>query len=203
MAFRTQYPKSSAKAMRLTAQSIIFPTIYGYCLPSRIIYFDKGKDLKSRAAITLLKKKKDNISSHKRDAITKLMHDKFIVSYKNGREAAILMGSTNFTSEAQTIQANLLHILHSTQLADFYAQRAHLLATNPPTKNIAKSASWHEITDVAGSKIRVFFLPEPSPKRTFLETVTSAGSFAYLTCRPQWSACGGSSARSLMGIGWP
>jgi len=26
---------SSAKAMRLTAQSIIFPTIYGYCLPSR------------------------------------------------------------------------------------------------------------------------------------------------------------------------
>jgi len=97
------------------------------------------------------------------------MHDKFIVSYKNGREAAILMGSMNFTPEAQTIQANLLHILHSTQLADLYAQRAHLLATNPPTENIAKSAGWHEITDVAGSKIRVFFLPEPSPKRTFLE----------------------------------
>jgi hypothetical protein len=48
--------------MRLTAQSIIFPTIYGYCLPSRnsgrgSIIFDKGKDLKSRAAITLRKKK--------------------------------------------------------------------------------------------------------------------------------------------------
>jgi len=138
-----------------------------------ITYFDKGDDSKSRKAAHLIADKRQNISIHKRDAITKLMHDKFIVSYMKSRKQAVLMGSTNFTPEAQTIQANLLHILHSPELADLYAERARLLAKNVGKKDLGPSA-WHDVKDIPGSKIRVHFLPEPGVHREFLDTVTQA-----------------------------
>jgi hypothetical protein len=138
-----------------------------------LTYFDKGKDTKSQAGADYLAAKR-NISKHKRDAIAKLMHDKFIVSYKDGRKNAVLTGSTNFTPEAQTVQANLLHILHSPQLADLYAQRAQLLAKNKNTSDIAKFAGWHNITDIKSTSLRVFFTPEPGSQRQFLDTVTAA-----------------------------
>jgi phosphatidylserine/phosphatidylglycerophosphate/cardiolipin synthase-like enzyme len=102
------------------------------------------------------------------------MHDKFIVSYKGGRKAGVLMGSTNFTPEAQTAQANLLQILHSPQLAELYAQRAQLLAANKKTSDIAKFAGWHDVTDIKGTSLRVFFTPETGKRRQFLDTVTAA-----------------------------
>ena len=49
------------------------------------------------------------------------------------------MGSTNFTPEAQTIQANLLHIIHSRQLAALYAERDNLLAKNVGKKELGHS----------------------------------------------------------------
>lgn len=102
------------------------------------------------------------------------MHDKFIISYRRKHEQSVLMGSTNFTPEAQTIQANLLHIIHSRQLAALYAERANLLAKNVSKSELGPSAEWKEVTDVAGSEIRVFFLPEKGKKRDFLDTVTAA-----------------------------
>jgi hypothetical protein len=152
----------------------IIPAFEDFKGPGSITYFDKGSDSKSRTAAKLIEKDKGNISIHKRDAISKLMHDKFIVSYVDGREEAVLMGSTNFTPEAQTIQANLLHVLHSRELAGLYAERAYVLAANKPTRDITKLARWHEIKDIPGSKVRVFFLPEQSSKRAFLDTVTQA-----------------------------
>jgi phosphatidylserine/phosphatidylglycerophosphate/cardiolipin synthase-like enzyme len=152
----------------------IIPAFEAFKGRGSITYFDKGSDSKSRTAAQIIEKDKGNISIHKRDAISKLMHDKFIVSYTDGREEAVLMGSTNFTPEAQTIQANLLHILHSRDLAGLYAERAHVLAANKPTRDITKLAGWHEIKDIPGSKVRVFFLPEQSSKRVFLDTVTEA-----------------------------
>jgi hypothetical protein len=122
----------------------ILPSFKKFSGRGSLTYFDKGKDTKSQAGADYLRVK-PNISKHKRDAIAKLMHDKFIVSYKGGREAAVLTGSTNFTPEAQTVQANLLHILHSPQIADLYAQRAHLLAANKKTSDIAKLAGWHKV----------------------------------------------------------
>ena len=151
----------------------ILPSFQKFKGRGSLTYFAKGKDTKSVAGAKSLASK-HNISKHKRDAISKLMHDKFIVSYKNGREAAVLMGSTNFTPEAQTIQANLLHILHSPQLGDLYAQRAQLLAKNEKTPEVAKLAGWHDVTDIAGTAIRVFFTPEPGKQRKFLDTVTKA-----------------------------
>lgn len=138
-----------------------------------LTYFDKSDDTKSEAGANYLASK-HNISKHPRDAISKLMHDKFIVSYKGGKPTAVLMGSTNFTPEAQTVQANLLHILHSPQLAQLYAQRAQLLAANKKTSDIAKFKGWHDITDIPGTGIRVFFTPEPGSQREFLDTVTNA-----------------------------
>ena len=102
------------------------------------------------------------------------MHDKFIISYRRKQKQAVLMGSTNFTPEAQTVQANLLHIIHSRQLAELYTERANLLAKNVSKKELTPSAEWKEVTDVPGSEIRVFFLPESGKKREFLDTVTKA-----------------------------
>ncbi|HEX4407250.1 MAG TPA: phospholipase D-like domain-containing protein [Xanthobacteraceae bacterium] len=151
----------------------ILPSLKEFSGRGSLTYFDKGKDTKSEAGAKYLSSE-PNISKHRRDAIAKLMHDKFIVSYKDGREAAVLMGSTNFTPEAQTVQANLLHILHSPQLADLYAQRAQLLAKNKKTSDIAKFAGWHDVTDVPDTKLRVFFTPETGKQRRFLDTVTDA-----------------------------
>jgi len=152
----------------------ILPAFQAFAGRGAITYFDKGKDTKSAAAIDVLQESNNNISSHKRDKIRSLMHDKFIVSYQDGKEAAVLMGSTNFTPEAQTVQANLLHIIKSPRLAELYAQRAHRLSANPTTKDIAASAGWQDVSDVTGSKIRVFFLPEPGTDRDFLNTVSEA-----------------------------
>jgi phosphatidylserine/phosphatidylglycerophosphate/cardiolipin synthase-like enzyme len=151
----------------------VLPSFKAFYGRGSLIYFDKGKDTKSQAGADYLAAKR-NISEHKRDAIAKLMHDKFIVSYKNGHSTAVLMGSTNFTPEAQTVQANLLHILHSPQLAGLYAQRAQLLAANKKTADIAKFTGWHDVTDIAGTSLRVFFTPEPGQQRQFLDTVTAA-----------------------------
>lgn len=151
----------------------VLPSFAKFSGRGSLTYFDKGKDTKSQAGADFLKQK-HNISQHKRDAIAKLMHDKFIVSYRDGHPDAVLTGSTNFTPEAQTVQANLLHILHSPQLARFYAQRAQLLAANKKTSEIAKLTGWHDVTDIPGTQLRVFFTPEPGKQRQYLDTVVAA-----------------------------
>lgn len=152
----------------------ILPAFESFKGRGSIVYFSKGDDKKSQAAINELNAKTHNISTHNRDAISKLMHDKFIVSHKAGKDVAVLMGSTNFTPEAQTIQANLLHIIQSKELAKLYQKRATLLAANKKTKDTAAGAGWTAVNDVQGSDIRVFFLPEPGKDRKFLDTVTEA-----------------------------
>ncbi|MGZ9724015.1 phospholipase D-like domain-containing protein [Rhizobium miluonense] len=138
-----------------------------------LIYFSKGDDTKSDAAIELLAENK-SITPYKRDAIPKLMHDKFIVARKEGETDAVLMGSTNFTPEAQTVQANLLHVFHSNDLAKLYLERAALLAANKGKREITAGAGWKPVDDVGGTKVRVFFLPEAGSSRVFLDTVTES-----------------------------
>jgi phosphatidylserine/phosphatidylglycerophosphate/cardiolipin synthase-like enzyme len=157
----------------LTDQRWIIPALTDFKGHGSLIYFDKANDHISESGLKHLPAN-PKIAQHARTRISKLMHDKFIVSYKSGRENAVLMGSTNFTPEAQTSQANLLHIFHSPQLADLYAARANLLASDPTTGQTAKNAGWSKITDVPKTDIRVFFLPEPGEDRTFLDTVVEA-----------------------------
>jgi len=151
----------------------VLPAFEGFGGRGSLTYFAKAKDLKSEAGVALLSKK-TNISKHKRDKIRSLMHDKFIVAYRDGKPSAVLTGSTNFTPEAQTIQANLLHIVHSPEIAALYAQRAHLLAANQDTKTIAKSAGWSGVMSVGTARIRVYFTPEPGKRREYLDTVAAA-----------------------------
>ncbi|MBB4429444.1 phosphatidylserine/phosphatidylglycerophosphate/cardiolipin synthase-like enzyme [Bradyrhizobium sp. CIR48] len=161
----------------LTDNRWVIPAFTSFEGRGSIVYFDKADDSKSRTAAHLIADERHNISIHKRDAISKLMHDKFIVFYKKKHEQAVLMGSTNFTPEAQTVQANLLHIIHSRELAALYAERANLLAKNIGKKDM-EAPAWSDVTDVEDTKIRVFFLPEPGTQREFLDTVTEAVSKA-------------------------
>ncbi|MCA1510196.1 phospholipase D-like domain-containing protein [Bradyrhizobium sp. NBAIM01] len=151
----------------------IVPAFEAFKGRGSIIYFDKADDAKSCAAAQRIAKERPNISIHERDVVSKLMHDKFIISYRKKREQAVLMGSTNFTPEAETIQANLLHVIHSRELAALYAQRANLLAKNLGKKDMGPP-DWNDVTDVDGTEMRVFFLPEPGESRKLLETVTEA-----------------------------
>ena len=151
----------------------ILPAFQSFSGRASIVYFDKKADHTSAKGIAVLSGKR-NISEHSRTKIRGLMHDKFIVSNQGGRDTAVLMGSTNFTPEAQTIQANLLHIIRSPQLANLYAERAALLAGDPSTAETSQGAAWHPITDVPGTALRVFFPPEPKKDRQFLDTVTRA-----------------------------
>jgi phosphatidylserine/phosphatidylglycerophosphate/cardiolipin synthase-like enzyme len=157
----------------LTDNRWVIPAFERFKGRGSIIYFDKGSDIKSRAGAALIEEERPKIAIHKRDAIPSLMHDKFIVSHKKQSAEAVLMGSTNFTPEAQTVQANLLHIIHSPELAALYADRAQLLADNVGKKGM-DPPDWQDVTDLDEAKIRVFFLPEPGKSRTFLDTVTNA-----------------------------
>src|SRR5260221_2629687 len=72
------------------------------------------------------------------------------------------------------VQANRWHIADPRQLADLYAARANLLASDPTTGATEKGAGWVKVTDVPGTGIRLFFAPEGNNGRTFLDTVTQA-----------------------------
>jgi phosphatidylserine/phosphatidylglycerophosphate/cardiolipin synthase-like enzyme len=157
----------------LNDQRWVLPTFKAFTGKGSLVYFDKPADQTSQKGLKTLGAK-PNISVHKRSRISGLMHDKFIVSYDHGRETSVLMGSANFTPEAMTMQANLLHIIHSPQLADLYTARANLLAGDPTTAATAKGAGWVKVTDLPGTGIRVFFAPEGNKGRTFLDTVTQA-----------------------------
>ena len=157
----------------LTDQRWILPAFATFKGHGSIVYFDKKDDHASESGLKHLPEN-PKIARHARTKIRSLMHDKFVVSYKGGREQAVLMGSTNFTPEAQTSQANLLHIIHSPQLADLYSARANLLASDPSTADTAKHAGWAEVADVPGTGIRAFLLPEPGKERVFLDTVVGA-----------------------------
>lgn len=108
------------------------------------------------------------------------MHDKFIVGFTAGKARRVLMGSMNFTPEAQTVQANLLHTFESAQMAALYADRHDLLLTDPTTAVTAKGTAlyagseWKAVTDIAGSKVRVFFSPEKSKSRVSIDTIVAA-----------------------------
>ena len=157
----------------LTDRRWILPAFAAFQGPGTLIYFDKASDHASDGGVKAIPPG-PKVTLRKRTKISSLMHDKFVVSRKGTQPRAVLMGSTNFTPEAQTSQANLLHVIQSPQLANLYAARASLLAGDPSTTVTAHGAGWTAVTDVAGTAIRVFFLPEPGKSRVFLDTATTA-----------------------------
>ena len=111
---------------------------------------------------------------HQRSHIGGLMHDKYIVAYTSGNPTEVLMGSMNFTPEAATVQANVVHTFASPQLASLYAARHALLLGDPTTAKTAMNAQWRKVTDIPGTQLRVFFSPEPKDQRVSIDTVVDA-----------------------------
>lgn len=156
----------------LTDKRWVIPAFNAFKGQGTLVYFDKKDDHASSKGAAEIKNKA--IARKKRTKISALMHDKFIVSHLGAAPKAVLMGSANFTPEAQTVQANLLHVFHSPQLATLYAARAKLLAQDKSTGETAKGAGWTSITDIAGADVRAMLLPEPGKGRLYLDTVTQA-----------------------------
>lgn len=89
-----------------------------------------------------------------------LMHNKILVDDQRN-PAPLLMGSANFTLEAYTTQANVLHVWKSGKLAALYDQRVQTLLGNPQPKALAPSAGWSPPVALGGgATARVFFSPE-------------------------------------------
>jgi phosphatidylserine/phosphatidylglycerophosphate/cardiolipin synthase-like enzyme len=130
----------------------------------------KNQDLKDLAADQhLTKRGATKYASHDRTK-TSIMHHKFLVKDQGSSQAGVLMGSTNFTPEAITVQANLLHTFKSKQLADAYGAQHDFLFDDPTKGETAKTARWIDITDVKGAAIRLFFSPEPSKTKDSKQT---------------------------------
>ncbi|HEY0454757.1 MAG TPA: phospholipase [Verrucomicrobiae bacterium] len=105
---------------------------------------------------------------------TSIMHHKFLVLNSGGAPASVLMGSANFTPEAFTVQANLLHTFDSRQLANCYFARQQLLKNDPTKGDTAKGAKWQTVTDIPGTKLRLFFSPEPKGHRNSIDAVVAS-----------------------------
>lgn len=165
----------------LTDQWKIVPAMQKYKGALSMSYFfksgSKGDDA-SQAAADLLATPKRRFTPRSR--IASLMHDKFIVGFQDARPQRVLMGSMNFTPEAQTVQANVLHTFESAQMAALYADRHDLLLQDPTTAVTAQGSElcpgnqWKAITDVPGSQIRVIFSPEGNKSRVSIDTIVQA-----------------------------
>jgi phosphatidylserine/phosphatidylglycerophosphate/cardiolipin synthase-like enzyme len=163
----------------LTDRWKIVPAMRKFSGPEDIVYFFRkpsskgdGGDDANLAAKELLESSRREF--HERSHIRSLMHDKYIVAYKAGKPDAVLMGSMNFTPEAATVQANVVHTFASPELAQLYAERHQLLARDPTTAETAKEAEWLTVSDLPKTKLRVFFPPEPSKTRVSIDTVVHA-----------------------------
>jgi phosphatidylserine/phosphatidylglycerophosphate/cardiolipin synthase-like enzyme len=157
----------------------VLPALKSYKPKASLVYYDRTSSSKDK--VDHVSKEglasigaKPSLATHPRTRIANLMHDKFIVALSAGKPDAVLMGSTNFTPEAFTVQANLLHVFHSKELAKAYDARHSLLASDPAMAATTAHSGWTTIGDVPGSQVRVMFCPEPGKKRTFLDAVTTA-----------------------------
>jgi len=156
----------------------VMPALTAYKGNGSLVYYDRTStsaskvDHVSKTALATIAKPK--LVTHSRSKVANLMHDKFIVALQGGKERAVLMGSTNFTPEAFTVQANLLHLFQSPQLAKAYEARHALLAVDSDMATTTSHSAWANITDIPGSDVRVIFCPEPGKKRTFLDAVVAA-----------------------------
>ncbi len=115
---------------------------------------------------------------------TNIMHNKFLVAGERLLATAgekpmqLTCGSTNYTTEGLTSQANLVHTFASDELAELYLERFRLLKKNPTKASTAKETGWSHTVSIGDAGIRVFFSPEPGRPRISdsrsIETIVEA-----------------------------
>jgi len=90
-----------------------------------------------------------------------LMHNKILVENKGKKPGRLLMGSANFTLEAYTTQANVLHVWKNPALSAGYRDRVEKLIGDPTPASLSKSARWSAPIPLGGgADLKVFFSPE-------------------------------------------
>lgn len=155
----------------LTDNHWVIPALRDYPGSLSMVYHDTKNDSVDEYAVDALKGLRR--AFHERTKAN-IMHDKFLVKYDGTEPKALLMGSANFTPEALTTQANLLHTFASPELAALYADRAALLEKDATIGDTAKGAAWSKPVKVGKASVRVFFSPEPKNKRVSIDTVVEA-----------------------------
>ena len=123
---------------------------------------DKPLPNPNNAAIQTLQ----NVQFFPRDK-TSIMHNKYLVagedllSKNDAKPKLLTCGSSNYTTDGLTSQANLIHTFNSSELAELYWERFQLLKENPKKSSTARDAKWSHTITVGDAGIRVFFSPEP------------------------------------------
>jgi phosphatidylserine/phosphatidylglycerophosphate/cardiolipin synthase-like enzyme len=165
----------SGAIYHLTDKRWVIPALQKFRGKGSVVYYLKGKDKVSLKATQILK---DTGLDFFPRTKTNIMHNKFLVRHTgegDGAEAeAVLCGSANFTPEALTSQANLLHTFASPELADLYYRRQQELAGDPAVAATAKGAAWLGPVAVGPARVRVFFSPEPAGSRVSIDAVVQA-----------------------------
>lgn len=155
----------------LTDNEWVVPALKAFNGKLSLVYEDQPKkDTTDRPAVELLRGGGAHFESFPRSK-TNIMHDKFLVDRTGER---VLAGSANFTPEGLTSQANLLHIFHSPELTQLFADRAALLQGDPTIGETAQHAGWSQPVAVGKARVRVFFSPEPKDARESIDTVVQA-----------------------------
>jgi hypothetical protein len=149
------------KTKMMTTQNMMIGLVYDAKI-KRDPKTDKPLPNPNNAAIETLQ----NVQFFPRDK-TSIMHNKFLVagedllSENDAKSKLLTCGSSNYTTDGLTSQANLIHTFNSSELAELYWERFQFLKENPKKSSTAKDAKWSRTITVGDAGIRVFFSPEP------------------------------------------
>jgi phosphatidylserine/phosphatidylglycerophosphate/cardiolipin synthase-like enzyme len=159
----------SGAIYHLTDKEWVVPDLKTFAGELSMVYEDRKNDTTCLPAIKILQRAKGREFQGYPRSKTNIMHNKFLVDLNGNR---VLMGSANYTPEALTCQANLLHIFESEDLAGLFAARQELLRKDPPVPVTAQGAAWSESIRVGSTaQVRVIFSPEPKNQRVSIDTV--------------------------------
>lgn len=156
----------------LTDKEWVLPSLENFGKSLSMVYDDDAKDKANQDALDTLGPL-PNVQFLPRSKAN-IMHNKFLINIENNLPISVLMGSANFSTDAFSSQANLLHVFQNRKLAQLFLDRKRLLQENPALAATARKAGWSEAIKIGQATIRVFFSPEKKPGRLALNPVVQA-----------------------------
>lgn len=156
----------------LTDKEWVLPAMKAFGKSLSMVYDDDKNDNANKEALTILGNL-PNVQLLPRNKAS-IMHNKFLINIENNIPISVLMGSANFSTDAFSSQANLLHIFKDRKLAQLYLDRKRILEENPSLSETKKHAEWSDEIKIGSAKVRVFFSPEKEPGRIALDPVVQA-----------------------------
>jgi phosphatidylserine/phosphatidylglycerophosphate/cardiolipin synthase-like enzyme len=160
----------------LTDETWIMPALRQYGGSISLAYNQTSSDHTSDAAIQELIDAGVPEANFAARTHANIMHNKFLVRVGAADHAeAVLTGSANFTSEGLSVQANVLHVFESPDLAALYLARKRELDANPALAATQKSQTgWSEGITAGDATVSVYFPPEGPSTRVSLQAIVDA-----------------------------